>query len=76
MSFNTNPETARMPKTLSRMEETLLRSPREKKNHQAIFVKASKSNTHNKVGPIRTKQLLERLHCGLVGAIKPSTPGK
>jgi len=30
----------------------------------------------SKVGPIRTKQPLERLHCDLVGPIKPATPGK
>jgi len=29
-----------------------------------------------KVGPIRTKQPLERLYCDLVGPIKPATPGK
>ena len=28
------------------------------------------------VGPIRTKQPLKRLHCDLVGPIKPATPGK
>ena len=30
----------------------------------------------SKVGPIRTKQPLERLHCDLVGPIKPATLGK
>jgi len=29
----------------------------------------------SKVGPVRTKQPLERLHCDLVRSIKPATPG-
>jgi len=30
----------------------------------------------SKVGPIRTTKLLERIHCDLVGPIKPPTPAK
>jgi len=54
----------------------LLRSLRERKNHKATFAKARKSNTHNSVSSIRTKQPLERLHCDLVEPIKPPTLGK
>jgi len=33
------------------------------------------SQGHKTVGPIRTKQLLERIHCDLVGPTKPPIPG-
>jgi len=39
--------------------------------------KATKpSAPQSKVGPIRTTKPLERIHCDLVGPIKPPTPGK